>query len=420
MKSKEEIPLYSSQEKGNGYDRSKDILEILPEGIFVHDGEKFLYANPEAIRLLKISNNHDIVGKPIIDFIHKKNVQGLNKTRERVNQPGYKVPLREWKLVLKDGTVIDVEMVGASIIYDGKKAAIVSIRDIGDRKRAEKLMRQIEKKKKLLREARENERLRTEFLSNISHEFKTPLNAILSTLQLLKVVQKDRMENNPSLENYMGIMKKNSYRILRLTNNILDITEMDNGHYKLNIINNDIIDTINKIIKPVCEYLNNKGIDFSFKTDIEKLIIACDPNEIQRVLLNLISNSIKAVDSDGKIEVYLYKTDRNIKIIVKDNGCGIPEDKLEYVFDALRQVDRSFTRDKEGSGIGLYIVKYIIEKHGGRVKAKSRSDEGSEFQITLPITKVNRLQGDIINQRVENYLKSDPIEKVNIEFSDIY
>jgi len=150
------------------------------------------------------------------------------------------------------------------------------------------------------------------------------------------------------------------------------------------------------------------------------MVVACDPGEIQRVLLNLISNSIKSIDSGGKIEVSLYRTERNVKINVKDTGCGIPEDKLEYVFDALRQVDKSFTRNSEGSGLGLYIVKYIIKKHGGNIKVKSKLGEGSEFEVILPIRRIDETQKDIINKKVENYLKNDPLEKVSIEFSDIY
>ncbi len=401
-------------------DRSRNILEILPEGIFVHDGEKFLFANPEGMKLLRIDKNQDLIGKPIMDFIHPQYRDIVYERKEKILQYGCNIPLKDAKVILKDGTVVDVEAVGTSIIYDGKKAAIIAIRDIGYRKRTEKLKREIEKKERLLIETIEHERLRTEFLSNISHEFKTPLNAILTAQQLLRLVLKNAMENNPSIENYMAIMKKNCFRILRMTNNILDMAEMENECYKLNITNSDIAEAINQIIKPIGEYLANRKIDFSYKTDINKMVVACDPGEIQRVLLNLISNSIKSIDSGGKIEVSLYHTERNVRINVKDTGCGIPEDKLEYVFDALRQVDKSFTRNSEGSGLGLYIVKYIIKKHGGNVKVKSKLGEGSEFEVMLPIRRIDETQKDIINKKVENYLKNDPLEKVSIEFSDIY
>lgn len=163
------------------------------------------------------------------------------------------------------------------------------------------------------------------------------------------------------------------------------------------------------------DYAEEKGITLEFHTNVEEKIINCDPDQIERILLNLLSNSIKFTKPGGKISVFLYDKGGSIVIRVKDTGIGIPEDKQEFIFERFRQVDKSLTRDHEGSGIGLSLVKSLVEMHGGTINVISKEGIGSEFIIEMPV-------GEDLSYNLEESAAAEGvnIERIKVEFSDIY
>lgn len=267
--------------------------------------------------------------------------------------------------------------------------------------------------------SKEYDKIKVEFFSNISHELRTPINVIFSALQMHEFKQKGcQCENrNKDCFKYGNIMKQNCYRLLRLVNNLIDITKIDTGYFNINEINIDIISLVENITMSVADYIENKGLYLIFDTEVEEKVIACDPEKIERIILNLLSNAVKFTDRGGTIMVNIEDGIERICIRVTDNGRGIPEDKLNSIFERFVQVDRSFTRDHEGSGIGLSLVKSLVELHGGTISVKSREGNGAEFIIYIPCKLANETYEEIacseeINKRC--------IEKINIEFSDIY
>ncbi|MBC8060694.1 MAG: ATP-binding protein [Clostridiaceae bacterium] len=153
-------------------------------------------------------------------------------------------------------------------------------------------------------------------------------------------------------------------------------------------------------------------------------MIYCDDDKIERIVLNLFSNAIKFTKPGGKIEVNIYQGQKEVIISIKDTGIGIPEDKLASIFDRFSQVDKTLARNMEGTGIGLALVKSLVEMHRGKVYVKSIYGEGTEFLIHLPentLDTVNEKYKDTVNlnKQYENKQESN-IEKINIEFSDIY
>ncbi|WP_279051903.1 sensor histidine kinase, partial [Intestinibacter bartlettii] len=134
----------------------------------------------------------------------------------------------------------------------------------------------------------------------------------------------------------------------------------------------------------VLEYVNNKGIELVFDTEVEEEIIACDPDKIERIILNLLSNAIKYTEADGKISVNIYSDKENVYITVSDTGIGIPEEKINKIFERYEQIDNKLTRNFNGSGIGLSLVGSLVEMHEGRVWVESKVNEGSKFIISLP------------------------------------
>lgn len=143
---------------------------------------------------------------------------------------------------------------------------------------------------------------------------------------------------------------------------------------------------------------------------------SCDPDKIERVILNLLSNAIKYTHDNGNIEVSLKSDTNNVSISVKDSGLGIPQDKLDIIFDRFGQANNLLTRRCEGSGIGLSLVKAIVEMHGGKIKVYSEVGKGTEFIFNIPIKLL-----DENDKCINNYDNKDfYVEKCNIEFSDIY
>ena len=194
------------------------------------------------------------------------------------------------------------------------------------------------------------------------------------------------------------------------------MTKIDAGFFAIDLQNHEIISIIEDVTLSVVEYAENKGINIEFDTEVEEKITACDPDKIERIMLNLLSNAIKFTNSEGEIKVNVFDEGEIIKIVVKDTGIGIPDNKIDSIFHRFVQVDKSFTRNHEGSGIGLSIVKAFVEMHNGCITVDSEYGKGSTFVVTLPI---NILSEDI--QKVKNKDTDEKnIQRVNIEFSDIY
>ena len=280
--------------------------------------------------------------------------------------------------------------------------------------------RQLAENSRILNEILKYDKLKTEFFSNISHELRTPLNVILSTIQLMKQLktQSDPSAADIKESKYLKIMQQNCYRQLRLVNNLIDISKIDSNYYELHLQICNIVEIVENITMSVVEYVENKGIALVFDTDIEELFIECDPDQIERIILNLLSNAIKFTIAGGSIWVNIYDDGEKVAIIVKDTGTGIPQDKLECIFDRLQQVDMSLTRRHEGSGIGLSLVKSLVEKHNGTINVRSEMGKGTEFIIELPYMTMSEVAPDSFPQN--NVYIQNHVEKINIEFSDIY
>ena len=265
---------------------------------------------------------------------------------------------------------------------------------------------------------REIEKLQQEFFANISHELRTPLNLIFSSLQIIKFIKKESCEKEREFNKYINIIEQNSKRLLKLVNNLIDSTKMKCGYYKYNSKNGNVVSFIEDISMSVAEFAKQNNIDLIFDTNVEEKIMAFDFEKLERIMLNLLSNSIKYNKANGKIEVLLNDCGDSFNIAVRDTGIGIPSDKLEYIFERFRQVENRLRKSNEGSGIGLSLVKDLIEIQDGIIEVKSELGIGSEFKIKLPV-KVLSEEHDFNKEYFDND-SNDLVKRMNIEFSDIY
>lgn len=256
------------------------------------------------------------------------------------------------------------------------------------------------------------------FFANISHELRTPLNILFGSTQVIKHhLENDEALNKEKIESKTKIQIQNCYRLIRLVNNLIDITKIDSDNFALNMSVCNIVEIVEAIVTSVVEYASLKNIEVIFDTDVEEILLACDLDAIERIVLNLLSNAIKFTPEEGKIFVNICTLENSIQIKVKDSGIGISEDKQKMIFERFKQVDNLLTRSSEGSGIGLSLVQALVEMHGGNIQVKSQYQKGSEFIAELPITLVNE---EFSTQKgtINNY--SNVIKKIDIEFSDIY
>jgi len=258
---------------------------------------------------------------------------------------------------------------------------------------------------------------KSEFFYNVSHELKTPLSVILGAIQLISqkypLDEKDRRKST----RHLITIKQNCYRLLRLINNILDISRIDSGYIKTNLVNCNIVYLVEDITSSVIPYVEQKGLSLEFDTLDEEIITAVDVDKIERIILNLLSNAVKFTNPGGKIFVKVAKKFNNVIIKVKDTGIGIPKNMQAAIFERYRQVQNDLTSEIDGSGIGLSIVKSFVSLHNGVIKVKSKENKGSEFIISLPIHLCEENQWHDSNCQNS---QSKIIEAINIEFSDIY
>ena len=295
-------------------------------------------------------------------------------------------------------------------------ANIINSNIIAVEKRTKELRIKVEEINKELRDVLECDKLRKEFFANLSHEFRTPLNIIFGSLQMIDVIINKDYNYDYKVEKYKGynkLIRQNSYRLIRLVNNLIDITKIDAGYFNIKLQNCDFIKLVEDITQSVVFFAENKGINLIFDTDVEEKIIACDQDKIERIILNLLSNAIKFTEPGGSIIVSIYEKEDVILTSVKDSGVGIPENKQKDVFERFVQVNKSLSKDKEGSGIGLSLIKSLVEMHHGKIWFESKLGVGSTFYFTIPSIKVDECEENTCE--IKNKLNS-----VNIEFSDVY
>ena len=284
--------------------------------------------------------------------------------------------------------------------------------------------RKINKQQELLYKSEKKQRellekdliMKDDFITLITHEFKTPINVIYSAIQLIEQVY---IKKTPQpVVNLIGSIKRNAFRQLRLVNNLLDITRLNSKQLKLNLKNVDIIFITRIITESIKIYSDQKKISLDFKTNVSSKNTAIDDEKYERIILNLLSNAIKFTPEGGNITVDIKENKKNktVAIAVSDTGIGIPKDKHKMIFERFGQVENNLSRQAEGSGIGLALVKSLVVILDGKIEVNSELGIGSTFTITLPIKE------GIIDEENRVFIPSDNrlVNAVNVEFSDIY
>jgi PAS domain S-box len=407
----------------------RSLVEQCLNGIMLADKEGYLIEFNREMERITGMKKDEVLNKPIWDvFVEllpfnlktKESYNNIKKLYERkfiLNSIEYNNECYCSTLQRKDGSTSSVENLFYPIITEGTRMICCICRDITELRKLENIKEKAEESDRLLKETIELDKLKTEFFANLSHEFRTPLNIILSSNKMIfDLINRNENFSKESAIKYLRASKQNSYRLLRLINNIIDITKIDAGFLESNFQCWNIVSVTEEISQSIVEYAKNKGITITFDTNVEEKYIVCDADKIERIMLNLLSNAIKFTEYGGKIDIKLFDKNEYVEIVVADSGIGISEDKLPLIFERFRQVDKSLTRKQEGSGIGLSLVKYLVEIHKGTIEVCSTVGEGTTFKINLPLDTKEVCDEVAVTKELCN----SKVEKVNIEFSDIY
>ncbi|MDQ5923208.1 MAG: hypothetical protein QG598_267 [Bacillota bacterium] len=362
----------------------KLLLQTLPEGIVIVNPttKKHIYRNEASIRMLKTIGLEKL-NESIKTYLKEENYGNFRRfTIDKLNN-------------------VDISL---AIVKREEEGSLIVVFRMLD---CEFKSIQLEKE---LNRIKEKNKFKTEFLSNVAYDIKKPINKIFETNNNL--IENKGKYNSENINNHTRLVKQNCYRLIRLLNNIEYVSRIDNGTCTLELRKCDIVKLLENIVKISKTYTDKKGIDISFKSEVNKKILSLDIDKVEKIILNILSNAIKFTDTGGKIDINLYMHNEQVCISIKDTGIGIPKDKTEVIFENFEQLDTTLSRGCEGTGMGLSVVKKLANLNNIKINVESELNKGSEFIITLP--------NNIVSKNIKLQDKFAQDEKIDIEFSDIY
>jgi len=232
-------------------------------------------------------------------------------------------------------------------------------------------------------ELRKMDQLKSDFVSNVSHELRTPLTSIAGYTKLMTMEKLGTITE--AQKKGLEIVAEEAERLTRLINNVLDLSKLESGRVKFKL---EVID-ISELAKLTTDTMKATASEKQIKLNIHgpKIKFKASRDLIKQVFLNLLSNALKFTPEGGSIDVTIKKLKQDVQVSVKDTGKGVSKELIPKLFDKFYQVDGSMTREYGGTGLGLVIVKHIIDAHKGKIKVKSELGKGSEFVFTLPLRK---------------------------------
>jgi len=238
----------------------------------------------------------------------------------------------------------------------------------------------LQRESRARQQAEEASRLKEEFLATVSHELRTPLNAVVGWSRLLRSGQLDQDGVSHALE----VIERNAAAQKQIIEDLLDVSRIITGKLRMNTQPLDVLLVIHAAIDAVRPAAEAKQINICTHFEAPDLIVKADQERLQQVLWNLLVNAVKFTPAAGAIDVYLERHDSLAEIRIEDSGPGVPPEFLPHIFERFSQADSSSTRQHGGLGLGLAIVRHLIELHGGNVSAGNRDGSGAVLTVQLP------------------------------------
>lgn len=242
---------------------------------------------------------------------------------------------------------------------------------------------------------KEVDEMKTRFYTNVSHEFRTPLTLILGPLEAATSLS--IQSGHQQVVHNLAIVKRNAERLLELMNQLMDFSKLESGNMKLNASEDDLIVFTRTCTAAFSSLAASKGVNLRFTSRCHKLTVRFDRDKMEKILNNLLSNALKFTNEGGTVDVVVAHTNDGVALEVRDDGMGIPQDKVDQIFDRYYQVDNT-ARTNEGTGIGLALLKELVLLHNGKIDVTSSEGKGSRFIIRFPMEVLGRVLNDDSSQ----------------------
>ena len=359
-----------------GEERYRNLVESSPDGIVLVSAGRIVYANPAAARLFGANAPKDLLGlSPLADLVVPEHVSIIEQRMQAIEHEGARTTPLEIQVKRVDGKILDVEVMGAPAMHDGKPADQTIVRDITARKEAEDARHQIEK-------LQEVNALKTQLLNMASHELNTPIAALRLQIHMLKMGGE---EPDARKQKAVTLLDRNVDRLATLVKDILDVARMQSGQLKLRREHIDLQPILDEAAELYAQPYLEKGVNLDVRAPSVQAL--ADPQRVMQVLVNLLSNALKFTPPGGTVRLLLEHDGDVAKVRVADSGNGLDPDQIARLFQPFSQVHDPAVETKGGTGLGLHISRGIIEQHGGRIWCESEGHgKGTTFAFTLPLS----------------------------------
>jgi len=343
------------------------LAETSADGVFTTDSlGRLTYVNPSFEKLCG-RRKSQILATPFRNHLLEDSIYFFQQIFIDVRKKNDKIENVELELVAGDGCIIPIEANIAPLTKQAEFGGVIcTVRDITQRREIED-------------ELKKNERLKTEFMNIAAHELRSPVTPIKGYLDL--IIHDN--ESNQKIKNWAKISLRNAERLLKLVNDILDVSRLDSDTMRFEMEKIDLVELLNEIVEDMRPAIMNKKLEFRVNIPSPLPHIIGDKNRLSQVLKNLFGNSLKFTDC-GHIGLNVEKKNNHILIMVEDTGIGISKDELRKIFTKFYQAYTGEDRNNEGTGLGLFISKEIVKKHNGEIWGESEIGKGSRFIIQLP------------------------------------
>lgn len=381
----------------------EQLLKNMPSGIIISHKHKIMFVNNKVLKLFKLDSEENIINKNISDLIYKEDREKYDKTIKSIDKNEKKESVIHTRFSYNN-VMFEAQEIRFYETVHQKTFQVSIIDSIEDKIKLEDAKRELQ-----LRDVME--KTRDEVLSNISHEFKTPVNVIYSTVQI-QDLNLQKGDYDKILE-FNKLIKQNCNRLIRLINNFIDSTKLENNKVEIHKKRVNIVSITEDITMSVINFAKRQKIDVVFDAEQEELYCDIDIDQMERIMLNILSNAIKYNKPNGNIDVIVKDRKEKVYIDVIDSGIGIPKDRINTIFDRFERMENKNAVIKEGSGIGLSIVKKLVDALDGEINIESEVDKGTTVRLIFKKSKNQDAIEEVydISQHLE--------EKVNLEMSDI-
>ncbi len=371
-----ELDLAESQE------RYKTIAEISPDAIIVHREGEILFANTAAAAMAGFSRPEELEGRALLDFLSFHNEIPTRRMESSLRE----LPLAEAQISRQDGTVVVAEITGAPIMWGGEMARLRVMRDITDRKLAEKELQEA----RLAAEAAS--KAKSDFLANMSHEIRTPMNGVVSMAELLL-----HTHLTAEQKSFAETINQSALALLSVIDDVLDFSKVEAGRLEISSTPFDFKTAVADVARLLAVKANEKGVDLvmEYPDDLPRYVLG-DPGRLRQIIMNLAGNAVKFTD-DGQVRISVSadwkhtddETPSNeafpFLIEVSDTGVGIPAEAGDSIFQQFTQAHGNTGRDFGGTGLGLPISQRLTAMMGGQLYYESQEHSGTTFYLKLPL-----------------------------------